>query len=38
MTYKTDIKELKEDNERLRRLLGKALNELVRLNKKGIKR
>jgi len=33
MTYKTDIKELRSDNERLRKLLGKALNELVRLNK-----
>jgi len=33
MTYKTDIKELRSDNERLRKLLGKTLNELVRLNK-----
>jgi len=33
MTLKKDMKELREDNERLRKLLSKALNELVRLRK-----
>jgi hypothetical protein len=30
MTWRTEIKELRKENESLRRLLEKALNELVR--------
>ena len=33
MRSRKDIKELSEENKRLRKLLTKALNEVVRLNK-----
>jgi len=33
MSYKKTIQELKQDNERLRNLLSKALNELVEIRK-----
>jgi len=33
VTLRKDLKELREDNEGLRVMLSKALNEIIRLNK-----